>query len=120
MESLIDRAIRYASSSNHTLHHHVAFVFYKGSLLAYAVNKDWRHAEERAIRKTFIWKRYLHGGKKPLAKIRGAIVWSFRVAKDNIIRDAKPCETCEDKMRELGIEKIYYSDPTGDIRCLIL
>lgn len=121
ISTLLDRASRMAPTSDHSVHKHVCFVFFKNTLLAADVNMGWRHAEERAIRRTSLWKDYLHRGKKfPGVKRKGLIVWSFRIAKNGLVRNAKPCEICEDMMRKIGIDKVYYSDEQGELQCLIL
>lgn len=35
--------------------------------------------------------------------------------KNNELKISRPCKSCIEKMRELGIRKVYYSDYDGNI-----
>ena len=67
--------------------------------------KNWNsvHAEQHAI---------LNMGEE---NCKGLSLLVIRLNLSNNIRLAKPCEMCEDFIRQVGIKRVYYSNNDGTI-----
>lgn len=50
-------------------------------------------------------------------KVRGMDLLVIRINKHSILRNSRPCNQCIDKLRKIGIRKVYYSNENGDIVC---
>jgi pyrimidine deaminase RibD-like protein len=99
---VIHLAIRRARTSDHTLYQHGCVVVKNGRVLAAEANRNWRHAEVRALSK-------IKGKKENLT------LWSVRIKKDGRIGNAKPCAKCRTFLVENGVRKLFYSNERGEI-----
>lgn len=52
-----------------------------------------------------------------LDNCKGLDMLVMRVGKKNDVTMAKPCDSCADLIRHVGIRKVYYSDWSGNVVC---
>lgn len=99
-------ARRISAGSTHRQHHHACLVLVGGALQAVGTNTNGggTHAEVNALSQLWPNKR------------RGAKVYSLRWLKSGKLGMAKPCENCEQFLRESGVKTVYYSDRDGSIK----
>lgn len=49
----------------------------------------------------------------PKHKLKGCTAYVYRETKDGNPANSKPCETCEEVLRKMGIKRVYYTDSDG-------
>jgi len=111
----IDRGIKAATDAARlsTMNHRVGAAIYLGNRLislgwnsnkthpSVDTNLKWHHAETAAL---------VGLSRIDLAR---AIIYVTRIRKDGSKSIAKPCESCEGNLRNVGIRKIFYTDREG-------
>jgi len=91
---------RKAYESDHEKNMHISVCLKGGALVSFAVNKNHRHSEVRAIKKA-----------------RGSqidTIINLRIKrKSGKIGLSYPCVKCQLAIQEVGIDKIWYSKEDG-------
>ena len=91
---------RTACKSDHR-QRHAALLVKGGRPIRFAYNKNGKHAEHRAIMGI------------SLEILKGATIYSFRLAPSGKVALAKPCEMCEKRLREAKVRKVWYTTDEG-------
>lgn len=97
-----------AQKSNHLWAKHSAVVVRGGNIIAKASNKDYKHAECKAL--DALWP----------SERRGSTVWSVRWRRSGGWAMAKPCYDCEKYLKQNGVKKVIYSDDFGNLNTMRL
>ena len=87
---------------------HAASVFKGGALLSVATNTHKKHAEVAALEKIST------SGRKCLTIV------SVRVTRAGLLRNARPCASCQQYMSEVGVHTIHYSTDSGTMEMMRL
>lgn len=116
---MIDLAIRQAESSSFERAPMGAVLTKGNKILGSGQNKTNRHQSK--IRTTS-WPGSLHAEvacvldalrKHPADKLKGATMTVVRLGKKNKLRLAKPCDSCYNVIRNLGIKEVRFSNDIG-------
>jgi cytidine deaminase len=51
----------------------------------------------------------------PKMSIKNIDIIVIRISKSYELRNSRPCNDCIDKLRKMGIRKVYYSNDEGEI-----
>lgn len=51
----------------------------------------------------------------PKKHVRGMDILVIRIGKNSALKNSRPCNQCIDKLKKLGIRKVFYSDDNGYI-----
>jgi pyrimidine deaminase RibD-like protein len=97
----LSKLIKTARQSPHKFKH-ASVILRGGALIAAAYNTERKHAETRAIRKA----------KKP----EGGTLINVRITKKGRFGMSFPCMACWKAIRKAGIEKVVYTDYSGEFR----
>lgn len=90
-----------AEASPHPRYRHGAIALKGGSIVGKGYNHHGVHAEHSCL--SGIWPN----------KRKGLVVWVGRITKAGQWADSKPCEKCEELLREAGVRKVIYSTGEG-------
>jgi deoxycytidylate deaminase len=90
-----------AESSPHPRYRHGAIALKGGSIVGKGYNHNGVHAEHSCL--SGIWPN----------KRKGLVVWVGRITKSGSWAESKPCEKCEELLREARVKKVIYSTPGG-------
>ena len=106
---MVQAAIKQAiKEAKHKFAFHGVIVVKGGAIVATGSNHDDRHAEVVALSKLWPSKR------------KGTTVISVRVRKTGTVGMAKPCQACEQFLRDNGVKKVVYSDACGQMHTMKL
>ncbi len=111
-ERFFKLAEKLSQKSSHPDYKHGAVVVHGNRILGIGFNEcrihsksrhpfKMRHAEFSAV---------LNTAREDLS---GCDIYVFRRGKDGIIRNSKPCQSCESMLRLLNIRRVYFSHETG-------
>jgi deoxycytidylate deaminase len=64
----------------------------------------------------YLYNQFEQKGVNKYKKFKNINIIVIRVAKSGI-KNSKPCKDCILKMKNLNINKVYYSDDSGDLIC---
>jgi tRNA(Arg) A34 adenosine deaminase TadA len=98
-ESLLRKV---ASKSDHRLYHHSAIILSGSRFISQGYNQGSKHAEVMAINSV-----------KHLRSLSNCTLISFRVNRKGYIGNSKPCSTCNEAIKAVGINKLIYFDGEG-------
>lgn len=105
---MLKLAMALTKKSKHRWAFHGVIVIKGGAIIAKGSNHDEIHAEVNALNKLWPSKR------------KHTTVWSIRITPGGKLRSAKPCEECEDYLRDNKVKTVYYSDVDGEIKMMRL
>jgi tRNA(Arg) A34 adenosine deaminase TadA len=97
----LSKLLKTARQSPHKFKH-ASIIVRGGALVSAAYNTVNHHAETRAIGKA--------------GSTEGATLINVRVTKGGNLGMSLPCRECWEAIREAGIEKVIYTDSSGQFR----
>lgn len=106
---------------------HSAALFKKNKIFSFGYNKSIKHISTNTTKQNYddSFKITIHAEINALYQankkcdLRGVDILIIRTkltySGKIVLRNSRPCSDCIDKMMEIGIRKVYYSNASGDI-----
>jgi deoxycytidylate deaminase len=103
-----------------------SIVYYKHAAALISGNKVYSSGANKFIKQIKnnnpIYNRTMHAELTVFEKlqkknVRGMDILVIRINKHLVLKNSRPCNQCIDKLRKIGIRKVYYSNENGDIVC---
>lgn len=116
-ERLIEFAIQVAHKSRINQKQRVGCVITNKSIPINFGFNDMRKTHPRALRYDF---PYIHAELHAMIgvdndKLSGSTAYVARVKKNNKSGMAKPCEFCQEELRQQGVKDVYFTTETNEI-----
>ena len=119
-EDIIPILMKMAMNSQ-VLHKHAAAIIYDSQVFT-GTNRYTRQLKlSKSMIQPKLIKKTIHAEMdallnvpKNIKKCKGVIVLVIRISKGHL-RNSRPCNNCLNKLKQLGVEKVYYSDENGNI-----
>lgn len=112
-ERFLNIAINLAKSSNAGRYRHGAVIVKGGRILSTGINKVRNHPDVLSNREEIKNESHIHAevdAIKKLSNLEGAKIYVARINKNGTSTGlSRPCESCYDKIVEVGITKIVYT-----------
>lgn len=118
---ILNQAIKEASMSKAKVK--VGAVIFKGKKIISSGHNDIRH--HRIHPKYQDYPNALHAEQDALIgidwnNVRGCSIIVIRVNPTGKLAESRPCDKCYELLKYVGIKKIFYSCPTGEILSCLL
>jgi len=109
-KDLLDRALQLAKTSKYR-HQHGAIIVKNGNVISQGVNYKVNNPRQITDPKTGAG---IHAEVAAIkasrgADLNGAVIYVARVSKCGDPVMSKPCDRCQNSLREAGIKKVYYT-----------
>lgn len=99
------------------IHKHAAALIQNDHIYSYAYNDFIKKIKPKTENKTIHAEINLFY-KYPKKNVKGMDILVIRINNTNtFLKNSRPCNSCIDKLQEIGIRKVYYSNALGNIVC---
>ena len=99
---------------------HAAALIYNDNILAMNVNKFIKTILIKNGESIEKYYKTIHAEinlNYPRNEVRGKDIVVIRINKNLALKNSRPCSMCIEKMKKLGIRKVYYSNNDGEMIC---
>jgi deoxycytidylate deaminase len=104
-------------ASDSTIYHkHAAALISGNTIYSAGINKFIKEIKNN----NNIYKRTMHAEINvfenfPKKNVKGLDILVIRINKNYVLKNSRPCNQCIEKLKKIGIRRVYYSDHNGNI-----